>query len=59
LPPAREAESGIRERLFFLDFKPLKARRVRIVARNAGPLPEWHPGKGKPAWLFVDEVAFQ
>lgn len=59
LPPARETEGGIRERLFFLDFKPLKARRVRIVARNAGPLPEWHPGKGKPAWLFVDEVGFQ
>ena len=59
LPPAREGESGIRERLFFLDFKPRKARRWRVVARNGGPLPEWHPGKGSPAWLFVDEVIFQ
>ena len=31
-------------------------RYVRIVARNAGPLPAWHAGAGRPAWIFADEI---
>jgi arylsulfatase len=31
-------------------------RFLRVRARNLGPLPEWHPGAGEPAWLFVDEI---
>ncbi|NTW25060.1 MAG: glycoside hydrolase family 92 protein [Lentimicrobium sp.] len=30
--------------------------KVRIV--NAGPCPEWHPGKGNPTWIFIDEISF-
>ena len=59
IPPARQEEKGLSEQILFLDVKPVKARRWRVVATNGGPLPEWHPGKGKPAWLFVDEVGFQ
>ncbi|HET6680869.1 MAG TPA: family 20 glycosylhydrolase, partial [Gemmatimonadaceae bacterium] len=33
-----------------------RARFVRITARNAGPLPMWHPGAGRPSWIFADEV---
>ncbi len=33
-----------------------KARYVRVVAKNAGILPDWHPGSGEKAWLFVDEI---
>lgn len=33
------------------------ARYLKIVAENYGKLPEDHPGKGSPAWLFVDEVS--
>lgn len=33
------------------------ARYLKIVAENYGKLPEGHPGKGTPAWLFVDEVS--
>ena len=32
------------------------ARFVRISAKNIGICPDWHPGKGQKAWLFVDEV---
>ncbi len=32
------------------------ARYLRVVARNAGPLPAGHPGAGQPSWLFMDEV---
>lgn len=37
---------------------PIRARvrYVAITARNAGPNPDWHPGKGGATWLFADEV---
>ncbi|MCA1751999.1 MAG: discoidin domain-containing protein [Flavobacteriales bacterium] len=31
-------------------------RYVRIMAANAGPCPEWHPGSGGKSWLFADEI---
>jgi predicted alpha-1,2-mannosidase len=33
-----------------------RVRYIKIIARNAGPCPEWHPGKGGKSWIFVDEV---
>ncbi len=33
-----------------------KGRFVKVVAQNYGKLPDNHPGKGSPAWLFVDEI---
>ena len=36
---------------------PLRSWRwIRVLARQAGPCPSWHPGRGQPCWLFVDEV---
>lgn len=35
---------------------PAKCRYIRIVAKNQGICPSWHPGSGAKAWLFVDEV---
>jgi hypothetical protein len=29
---------------------------IKVIAENAGPLPQWHPGAGGKAWMFVDEV---
>jgi uncharacterized membrane protein len=37
-------------------FKPQNISYLKIVARNLKALPDWHPGKGEPAWLFVDEI---
>ena len=34
----------------------LNARYVRVHATNLGPIPEWHPGAGWPAFIFVDEL---
>lgn len=36
--------------------KPIKIRFVRIEAVNIGVCPDWHPGKGQKAWLFLDEI---
>ncbi len=34
----------------------LKARYLKIVAKNAGKLAPWHPGAGGDSFLFVDEL---
>ena len=34
----------------------IKARFVRVHAKNVGTCPPWHPGAGDKAWLFVDEI---
>jgi hypothetical protein len=36
-----------------------EARFVRIKARNVGICPDWHPGAGGKAWLFVDEIVVE
>ena len=42
-----------------LRFEKQGVKHLRVLAKNYGNLPEWHPGKDTPAWLFVDEIAFQ
>ena len=37
----------------------VKARYVRVYAKNLGMCPDWHPGKGDKAWLFVDEIVVE
>ena len=34
----------------------LNTRHLRVVAKNPGPLPEWHLAKGNDSWIFCDEV---
>jgi hexosaminidase len=34
----------------------VKARYIRVLAKNLGVCPPWHLGRGEKAWLFVDEV---
>ena len=34
----------------------VKARYIRLEARNIGVCPDWHPGKGGKAWIFSDEI---
>ena len=37
----------------------VEARYVRVQGRNYGRIPEWHPGKGSRAWIFVDEILIE
>ncbi len=39
--------------------KSIKARYIKVVAKNSGPCPAWHPGKGKPSWIFADEISIE
>ncbi|WP_299762511.1 FN3 associated domain-containing protein [uncultured Dokdonia sp.] len=55
----REGEGGDTEtKKMTLELPNTEARYVKVVIKNYGTLPEWHPGAGNPAWLFVDEVYF-
>ncbi len=36
--------------------KKVIAEKIKIVLKGVQSLPEGHPGKGKPAWLFIDEI---
>ncbi|MCC6937203.1 MAG: GH92 family glycosyl hydrolase [Flavobacteriales bacterium] len=53
-----KAEGGILRELW-TGLLGRKARYIAITAKNAGPCPEWHPGKGGATWIFVDEVLIE
>jgi hexosaminidase len=38
-----------------LKFSPVTARYVRVTVKPA-VIPSWHPGAGKPGFVFVDEI---
>ncbi len=50
-------EKGINK--FSKDLTGVKARYVRIAAKNMGVCPEGHAAKGGKAWLFVDEISIR
>jgi len=50
-----QGERGINR--FSRDVGRVKARYVRVSAKNIGVCPPDHPGKGGKAWLFVDEIS--
>jgi alpha-L-fucosidase len=41
---------------FSLKLKDASARYIRMVAKNRGVCPAWHPGTGNKAWIFADEI---
>ena len=42
-----------------MNFTPVTTRYVKVIAAPEHSLPEWHGGKGHPAFLFVDEIEIQ
>jgi len=34
----------------------MRARHIRVKARNVGICPDWHLGARGKAWLFCDEI---
>lgn len=41
---------------FKAEFHLVTARFIKVIAKNKGVCPDWHPGAGYPAWIFCDEV---
>lgn len=60
----REAEEQIRAgdnkepvvSRFEINIEETKAKYFKVVVKNPGVLPSWHPGAGNPSWIFVDEI---
>jgi len=44
---------------FTFGFSPIKARFIKVIAKNRGVCPGWHKGAGNPAWLFADEIVIE
>ncbi len=55
--PQETKESMIKQ--FSKTYTDLKTRYVKIIAKNPGPCPKWHPGAGSPSWVFIDEVVIE
>lgn len=49
-----EKESIIKD--FTVTFTSQQCRFIRVSAKNLGVCPQGHPGEGKAAWLFADEI---
>ncbi|MDP4221819.1 MAG: DUF4838 domain-containing protein [Bacteroidota bacterium] len=47
------------QRDFIIDFRPLNARYIRVVAHTIGNTPESHPGAGQPARMHIDEIVVE
>ena len=41
---------------FVAGFAPQQARFIRVTAKTLDGLPAGHPGEGKSAWIFADEI---
>jgi arylsulfatase len=57
IPLVEDRESAVR--LVDIEFGPRHAMYVRVHAKNLGRCPDWHPGAGEEAWLFVDEIVVE
>jgi hypothetical protein len=47
---------GVFRRDMVADLAGVEARYLRVFARNYGTIPDWHPGRGGRAFIFVDEI---
>ncbi|NSW45172.1 MAG: glycoside hydrolase family 92 protein [Bacteroidales bacterium] len=44
---------------FETTIKATQARYIKVFVKRSGNLPEWHPGKGFPAFFFIDEISIK
>lgn len=56
LYPAMKAEDKDGVYVHELTFEPVTARYVKVMMEPEHSMPEWHGGKGNPAFVFIDEI---
>ena len=39
--------------------QPGNYQSISLTIHTLEAIPDWHPGKGTPAWLFIDEILIQ
>ena len=52
--PNKESKQEIKA--LYASFKPQTLKYIKIIAKPVRKLPMWHPAKGQPALLLVDEL---
>ncbi len=58
--PANKSMGNPNVQLLAVPFnQPIQARYFKILVENLGKNPAWHPNKGEPCWIFVDEVILE
>ena len=57
LPALEGGESSIRENN--LGFEPVETRYVRLNVASETSMPSWHPGGGRQAFFFIDEISVE
>ena len=57
--PALEGQTPDNIYTYELTFPQTTTRYVKVTATSEHNIPEWHGGKGKPAFLFVDEISIK
>ena len=55
--PALEEQTPDNIYTYELTFPQTTTRYVKLTATSEHNIPKWHGGKGKPAFLFVDEIS--
>lgn len=53
--PAEKWGTYTREYIF--DNLAIKDRYLKVIARNSGLIPAWHPASGNTTWIFADEIS--
>ena len=44
---------------FSVDFSPVSANFIKVIAYNLGKAPKGHMGAGQNAWMFIDEIGVE
>ena len=57
--PSLEEQTPDNIYTYELTFPQTTTRYVKVTATSEHNIPEWHGGKGKPAFLFVDEISIK
>ncbi len=59
LPPFdKNNKDQVKTEVILLSLANAAYKNYKIEAQNLPKIPKWHPGKGEPGWLFIDEIFF-
>jgi hypothetical protein len=59
IPRQHTMDTAQYEKIFTLNLPEKKYKQLKIIVKHIPVLPSWHPGKGDPGWVFVDELFFE
>ena len=55
--PKKDEPGGLR--IVEVNFTPVQTSFIKVILKNLGKNPSWHKEKGKPSWVFCDEISVE